>query len=337
MRKNDLQKSGERSSVKVSRRGFIVSAAAGGSLLSKIGSLDAGHARAQSNSSPKQTTAVDFSRSFCHCIPRPGSIWVRIQIECRCELFDLSKGLADEYLLGVQVQTGLHKAPAIDPGYDFWVIFSKEYVYNKRVHATSYNNNPDRVPVEQYGPIGWQLHSAPATMIRSAEEFSKALKAWQPITARTVFAAPDGTRGFSIEYPVKWADTNLKGDKFRVETGPVILLNQERAHVGNDLEFEDFQWAYLDYRSFDRVRCLLERSTPILENAAAVRSTTPSRNPGLTPKQVDEISNRLFQGWSPPISSSALLRLFQTNHYSAVAEFPVKTFLYALEPPTPSL
>ena len=335
MRKIDLQKSEERSPVKVSRRGFIVSAAAGGALLSKIGSLDAGPARAQGSSSPK-TKAIDFSRSFCHCIPKPGSIWVRIQIECRCEVFDLSKGLSDEYVLGVQVQTGLHKSPAIDPGYDFWVIFSKNYVYNKRVHATSYNNNPDRVPVEQYGPIGWQLHSVPATMIRSAAEFSKALKAWQLITARTVFAAPDGSRGFSIEYPVKWADTNLKGDKFRVETGPVILLNQERARVGNDLAFEDFQWAYLDYHSFDRVRCLMERSTPILENAAAVRSTQ-SPNTGLTSKQVDEIRNRLFQGWTPPIPPSALQRLFQTNHYSAVADFPVKTSLYALEAPAPSL
>jgi len=316
----------------LSRRTFLASAVSGSSLLLPLPGL-----RGIANphiQAGTQATAIDFDRSFCHCVPKPGSIWVRIQIECRCEVFDRASGGSDEYILGVRAQTGLHGEPTVDPGYDFWVIFSKKYVYNKRVHASSYNNNPNRVPVDDYGPIGWHLQPCPATPIQSAQEFRKALQAWKRITARSVFAIADGSRGFSIEYPVKWADANLKTDTYRVETGPVLLLEQDRARVGNTLEFEDFRWAYLDYHSLDQVRCFIERPTSILANAAyKTSSSTPSPNPALTSKQVDEIEKRLFTGWKPPIPLSALQRLFQTNHYSTVTHLPVTTTLYALDQP----
>jgi hypothetical protein len=277
--------------------------------------------------------APDFSRSFCYCQPRPASIWVRIQIECRCEIFDRDNGTSDEYILGVRAQTGLHKDKSIDPGYDFWVIFSRRYVYNKRVHTSSFNNNPNRVPVDEYGPLGWHIQQSKATPILSQEEFRSALQAWQPLTARTVFATSDGARGFAIEYPIKWADFDTRAGAFRVETGPVILLDQKRALVGADLKFEDFQWAYLDYHSFDEVRCFLEHPTSILANAAyATAATTPSPNPLLTAKQVDQIEKRLFTGWKPPVPASVLQKLFQTNHYSDVTNRPASTSIYALEP-----
>jgi hypothetical protein len=327
----------EKTLFSLGRRGFIASAVFSGALFSPLRTLQrAAQAQDQAKDISGETIVTDFSRSYCHCIPKPGSIWVRIQVECRCEIFDRTKGLSDEYILGVKAQTGLHRDPAVDPGYDFWVIFSKKYVYNKRVHTSSYNNNPNRVAVNDYGPIGWRLQPCAATPIRSAEEFDKALRGWLPITARTVFATADGSRGFAIEYPVKWADTNLKTAAFRVETGPVILLEMDRARVGNDLEFEDFQWAHLDYHSFDQVRCFLERPTPILENAAyQASSNTPSHNAPLTPRQLQDIEKRLFTGWKPPISMSALQKLFQTNHYSTVAHLPVKTTLYALNQSRP--
>lgn len=303
----------------------MASAISGAALLSPLASLrGAMNARKHSKELTEQASVTDFSRSFLHCIPKPGSIWVRIQVECRCEVFDRANGSSNEYILGVRAQTGLHKESTVDPGYDFWVIFSKKYVYNKRVHTSAYNNNPNRVPVDEYGPIGWHLQPCPATPIRSAAEFRKALQAWQPITARSVFASADGSRGFAIEYPVKWADANLKTDTFRVETGPVLLLEQDRARAHDNLEFEDFQWAYLDYHSFDQVRCFLERPTPILAT------------PALTVKRVHQIEKRLFTGWKPPIPVNALQKLFQTNHYSAVTHLPVTTSLFALDQPCPT-
>jgi hypothetical protein len=323
---------GRLSSFCVNRRTFLTSAVSGSSLLLSFRSppgVASPHTQVGA-----QPTTIDFARSFCYCIPKPESIWVRIQIECRCEVFDRTSDVTDEYILGVRAQTGLHKEPKVDPGYDFWVIFSKKYVYNKRVHTSAYNNNPNRVPVDEYGPIGWHLQPCTATPIHSAAEFRRALRAWQRITARSVFATADGSRGFAIEYPVKWADANLSTDAFRVETGPVILLDQNRARVGNDLAFDDFQWAYLDYHSFDQARCFLERPTSIFSNVAYLTSTTtPSPNPALTMKQVEQIEKRVFTGWKPPIPVSALQNLFQTNHYSTVTHLPVTTSVYALDPP----
>ena len=50
-------------------------------------------------------TATDFSRSFCHF--QGAKIWVRIQIECRYQVFDRNTDQVDEYLLTVRTQTGL--------------------------------------------------------------------------------------------------------------------------------------------------------------------------------------------------------------------------------------
>ena len=42
--------------------------------------------------------AIDFSRSFCYYDADHGQLWVRVNVECRCEVFDRSTGASDEYL-----------------------------------------------------------------------------------------------------------------------------------------------------------------------------------------------------------------------------------------------
>ena len=281
------------------------------------------------------TTATDFSRSFCHYTATGEKrIWVRIQIECRCQIFDRSWGDSDEYLLTVKTQTGLRTQPpsdALDPGYDFWMIFSKKHVFIKRVHTSSYNHNPTRNKVEDFEATGWHLEPSPARELRSGAEIREALEAWLPLVARSEFVDADGLRGYVIEYPVKWADGN-PDNTFRIETGPVVLLDTEKVKVGQSPDFDDFQWAYLDYRSLDQVRCFLERSTSILSGATyQPPAHVPRRHPALTAEQVARIEGRLFEGWKPPIPVDQLRRLFQTDHHSAIAHLPVATKLYALE------
>ena len=282
------------------------------------------------------TTATDFSRSFCYYIPRNREILVRIQIECRCEVFDRSSGLSDEYFLTVRTQTGLRTDPPsahLDPGYDFWMIFSRKHVLIRRVHASSYNLNPSRPAVDRFHSSGWRLHPSPATFLNSGKEIREAVQSWRPLVAVSEFVGEDPSRGYRIEYPVKWADGN-PDDTFRVETGPVVLLDPDRAEVGRSLEFDDFQWAYLDYRSFDRVRCFLEKPTSILSGATyQPPDRLPRRHPALTGKQVSRIRKRLFSGWKPPLPFDRLRKLFQTDHHSAVDHRPVSTTLYALDSP----
>ncbi len=55
----------------------------------------------------QQEQVIDFSRSYCYYVPVGHTIWVRIQAECRCEVFDRAQGTSDEYVLGIRVQTGL--------------------------------------------------------------------------------------------------------------------------------------------------------------------------------------------------------------------------------------
>ena len=286
---------------------------------------------------PAGTTATDFSRSFCYYIPKSQEIRVRIQIECRCQVFDRSSGQSDEYFLTVRTQTGLRTDPPsdhLDPGYDFWMIFSKKHVLIRRVHTSSYNLNPSRPAVDQFHASGWRLQPCPARRLSSGKEIRDAVQSWRPLVAVSEFVGKDPSRGYRIEYPVKWVDGN-PDDTFRVETGPVVLLDPDRAEVGRSLEFDDFQWAYLDYRSFDSVRCFLEKPTSILSGATyQPPDRLPRRNPALAGEQVARIRKRLFSGWKPPLPVDRLRKLFQTDHYSAVDHRLVSTTLYALDWPT---
>ena len=185
--------------------------------------------------------------------------------------------------------------------------------------------------MDRFHSSGWRLQPAPARLLNSGKEIREAVQSWRSLVAVSEFVGKDPSLGYRIEYPVKWADGN-PDDTFRVETGPVVLLDPQRLEVGRSLEFDDFQWAYLDYRSFDRVRCFLERPTSILSGATyQPPDRLPRRHPALTGEQVAQISNRLFTGWKPPLPFDQLRKLFQTDHHSAVDHRPVSTTLYALD------
>jgi hypothetical protein len=280
-------------------------------------------------------TVTDFARSFCYYVPNGYTIWVRIQAECVCQVIDHASGETDEYVLGVRTQTGLRTDPpsdALDPGYDFWMIFSRDHIFVRRTHASAHTNNPTKVPVSEFVTTGWTLNPAPARQLHTPAEVLEALQAGLPIVARTAFTSSDGAREYRIEYPVKWADGDPVRDAFRVETGPVLLLDPDRVMAGTSPAFDDFTWAYLDYHGFDGVRCLIERPTSIFSGATYPASPeTPRRYPALTREQQSAIQDRLFSGWEPPIKRDALERLLETDHYSAVTHLAATTTLLAID------
>lgn len=281
------------------------------------------------------TTSIDFSRSYCFYVPAGHSIWVRIQAECFCEVIDNESGERDEYVLGVRTQTGLRTDPPsdhLDPGYDFWMTFSRDFVYVKRNHASFHTNNPTRVPVGEFISTGWHLQPAEATPLDTPAAILDALKRAARLTARTEFTSEDGQRTYRIEYPIKWADGDDVKNAFRVETGPVLLLDPERVRTGTPVEFDDFTWSYLDYHDFMSVRCLMERPTSVLTGATYPASPeTPRRHAALTTDQVAALRLRLFEDAASTITAGELEVLLQTNHYSDVAVRSARTEIYSLD------
>jgi hypothetical protein len=247
----------------------------------------------------------------------------------------LHTGERDEYVLGVRTQTGLRTDPpsdALDPGYDFWMTFSKDFVYVKRNHASFHTNNPTRVPVSDFVSTGWHLQTTPAVPLTSAAGILNALQRGDRLTARTTFTSADRRRAYRIEYPIKWADGDPVKDAFRVETGPVLLLDPEPVRTGTPVEFDDFTWSYLDYHDFERVRCLIERPTSILTGATYPASAdTPRRQPRLSVEQVSAIRQWLFASGDAPIGPEELDLLLQTNHYSHVEMRNAVTEIFTLD------
>jgi len=278
---------------------------------------------------------TDFSRSYCYYVPNGYSIWVRIQAECVCEVIDSATGDIDTYVLGVRTQTGLRTEPAndaLDPGYDFWMTFSKDHIFVRRNHASSHANNPTKVPVSEFIETGWRLHPASGKSLKTPAAVLEALQSGSPVVARTTFPGRDSGQSYRIEYPVKWADGDAVNDAFRVETGPVLLMDPDAVRAGVSPQFDDFTWAYLDYHDFEHVRCLIERPTSILYGATYPASAeSPRRYPALSDEGVTAIRERLFGEWDSPVTGAALQRLFETNHYSEKQYKAVATELFALD------
>jgi hypothetical protein len=280
---------------------------------------------------------TDFQNSYLCCEPKGTGIWVRSQLECICSAFDTASYQSQKYYLSVKAQTGLGKTSIpgqLHPGYEYWMIFLQDRVFMKRLHTSSYLNNPSEVLSDDFGPMGSQIQTRAGRRLTGYAEIKDALKGWHSLTARTTFFSRDRKRAFRVEYPVKWADVNEGQKQFRVETGPVLLLDPEKIRNGSTPSFEHFQWAHLDYHSFDSARCLLERPTAILEDACyQPPESTPRETAGLSSEQVGAIERRLFDGWDPPLDFPALRKLLSTDRYSDAVDRGCLTEIYALGEP----
>ncbi len=249
--------------------------------LAAAGVWATGKTSADSGPSRKVT---DFQNSYLHCQPTGSGIWVRVQLECIGQVFDVASGKTDDYFLSIKAQTGLGATETpgrLHPGYEYWMIFAKDRVLMKRLHTSSYLSNPTAVPSTEFGPNAARLQTRSAQVLSTYVEVASALRGWRPLTARTSFLSRDGKTGYRVEYPVKWADVNEGKKTFRVETGPVLLLNPDKIQVGVCARFEDFTWAHVDYHSLKTVRCLFERPTDILQDANYLPpATTPRETAG---------------------------------------------------------
>ncbi len=317
-----------------SRRSFI--AASGAAALMGHAARSLGGSEVKTSSS-NVDQAIYFPGSFLHCSPSDSGIWVRVQMECYGRLTDVATGQTDEYVLGVMAKTGLTtdaQTGQVGPGYDYWIIFSKTHVFTKRSHTSAYFNNPTVLEHKNFGEANWRVRQVPAEPLQSVPDVRRALENWQELTARTTFTSDDGETRFSVEYPVKWADFMLNSTGFRVETGPVFLLNPNKLRVGQVPDVADFQWAYFDYRTFDKVHCLQERPTSIFEGATFTPPTEHSRqfrkNPALTEPQMDQLRDVLFSEKRITLPAESVTNLLSTDHYSQKEEVGATTEMYAL-------
>ena len=132
---------------------------------------------------------------------------------------------------------------------------------------------------------------------------------------------------------MKWADYSVKTEGFRVETGPVFLMNPDQSHAGVLPKFEEFQWAHFDYKSFESVRCLMEQPTSILADATFLPPAEDGRDhratPQVTESQVKEIESALYSGSQVSLPRETIGSLLSTDHYSRVMDFAVKHELYS--------
>ena len=316
-----------------SRRRFV--AASGLAALVGVSALQL--SAAESPASAATDEATDFPSSYLDCSPTQLGIRVRVQMECRGCVTNVKTGQSDEYVMGVMAKTGLSpdaRTGKLAPGYDYSIIFSKTHIFTKRSHSSAYLNNPTTLTHEEFGAATWHLNQVRAKRAESAAEIREAIAGWRRMTAKTIFTSSDSAQQFAVEYPIKWADYSLKTDAFRVETGPIFLLNADKQRAGLVPKFEDFQWAHVDFKSFDEVRCLLERPTSIFGDATFSPPSEDGRerrsSPALTERQVAEIEDALKSDKRISVPAETVASLLSTDHYSLAADMSVKNEVYII-------
>jgi hypothetical protein len=161
----------------------------------------------------------------------------RIQLECRCQIFEKSTGKTDTLVLGASCKTervGVDRDLWTEPNADFAPLFSQSRFMHIKTYARAdvdvdlYPPGSGKQSDRQSGSIAEAFDDVRIDVVRrqgrllnSAEEIVESTLANHPLAARTHIE----TERYSatIEYPIKTMNANERDGVYQADTGPVLL------------------------------------------------------------------------------------------------------------------
>lgn len=245
---------------------------------------------------------TDFSRSFLRfridtTAKPPGTVShrppyslnnARIQLECRCEITEVSTGWAQTFVLGASCKTervGVDQNIWTEPNADFVPVHSQDGFLNLKTYARS------GMDVELYPPGSGQQtdrqfgrHSdvfddtaidivqRPAEVLRSAAEIVKATLDNEALVARTELQSPRYRA--VLEYPVKTMNANERDNIYQTDTGPVLLPDFTAQPA--DL-IARFELAYAAFNQPDWIEMIVRVPTPAGADVSVYHYSKPLR------------------------------------------------------------
>jgi hypothetical protein len=246
---------------------------------------------------PRAKPAITVTR------PMPTTVLnVRINLECRCELFNQRTGRRETYVLGASCKTELVGADRdiwMEPNADFCVVTSNDEFMVLKSWACKnmpVEKHPEVVGVPQErqscaADEGWadhvvHLHAVRGRTLNSIDEIIAAIRGDLPIVARTKYN--EGDWQVTIEHPVKTINYSERENVYQTDTGPVLLpdLSLDRLARSNRL-VECFDLAYAAFNSSGWAEFIVNLPTPV---GAGISVNHYSK-----PRRIEPVENALFE------------------------------------------
>jgi hypothetical protein len=217
---------------------------------------------------------------------------VRINLECRCELFDRRSGKKHVYALSSSCKServGAQRDCWLLPNSDFCVIASdEEFLLMKswaRIGlATQKDSETDNAPVERQSGLvrdAWpefslQMRPARGRLLTSIGEIIGSIRGDRPIVARTEY--DDGDFHVAIEYPVKTINYSEEDAVFQTDTGPVLLPDLTENRLSKCQRLIDcFDLAFAAFNSKGWTEFIVNTATPVGEGISVNHYSQPHR------------------------------------------------------------
>ena len=235
---------------------------------------------------------IDFSRSYLRfrvdprvqpaiTVTRPmptSELNVRINLECRCELYNRDTNARFEYVLCASCKTELVGADRdiwMEPNADFCVVASRDEFMVLKSWARcemAVEKHPDVLAVPQERQSGrcreaWAAYDIQCNLsrgraLRSVDEIVASIRGDKPIVARIEYQ--DGPWSVAIDHPVKTINYSEADEVYQTDTGPILLpdLSEGRLARG-DRMIDCFDLAYAAFNSAGWAEVIINAATEI--------------------------------------------------------------------------
>ncbi|MEX0642640.1 MAG: hypothetical protein WD468_08055 [Pirellulales bacterium] len=269
---------------------------------------------------------IDFSRSYLRfrldpsrqpaitvTRPMPTSVLnVRINLDCRCELFNRTTEETDEFVLCAPCKTELVGADRdiwMEPNADFRVVASTDEFMVLKSWARNnmpISKHPDMlgIPLERQSGLcrdawtdhGYEVCAISGNQVRTFDEIMGAIRSARPIAARICY--DDGPWRVTIDHPVKTINYSELDDVYQTDTGPILLpdLSPERLARGNRL-IDCFDLAYEAFNSDNWAEFIINVPTQIGDQISVNHYSKTRRIEPTSNSLVEVVEESQPAGW----------------------------------------
>lgn len=212
----------------------------------------------------------------------------RIQIECRCQVFDAQAGTSETFVLGANCKTeqvGVLRDVWLEPNADFVPIVSpRVFLFLKTypqvgMDVARYPLGTGRQSDRQYGLVADALDSLridvverPGEPLATSAAIVQAILGNRTLVARTEIAS--GRYRAVIDYPVRTINGNERDWIYQTDTGPLLLPDFESPP---DEVLQRMELAFSAFNGPDWIEMIVRVPTPVVEGVSVYHYTRTAR------------------------------------------------------------
>jgi len=217
---------------------------------------------------PLLSPPLDYGRSVITTLGGSGNaplFW----LESRCRITDpTAKVVRDYWQCGSckSEHTFASEDLFMTPNYDFLPVFTEGQTVVFRRPA-SFSETYRRVTASLWGGTVPHLRPAKARVLADAAQVASAVAQGLPLIGQVELRHPESGRTALLEFPIKTMNVGIDGQRWQVDTGPVVLPDLAAPPEGWS---EGLRLAFVAYNTWDWADFVVEAPTPLSVDGSEV-------------------------------------------------------------------